>query len=150
MLSHRITKIGIALSASIFMFGMFWHLSTNNRQKEQDYTGGILRSLYRGRVVEKKSDSSLIVVILPSIIAGVEVSITERETEYSLIVGDHVEAVFDSRFALTTLRHVNVGDIVSIAFLNSAFLSFDFSISPIIVNCAELLIFDADGKTLLE
>lgn len=106
---------------------------------------------YRAKVIEKNSDYELIVEILPHIRGDSEYSVITREKETSLIDGDIVKAIFDKRNLHNDfkerLNRVSIGDVVSISFPDIAGLSFDFSASPIVVNCDTIQLYYEDGKT---
>jgi len=91
----------------------------------------------RAIVIEKISDKSLLVEVLPMINQNEEQAVKIRPDEFTLIVGDLVNVVYagDNEFTLETLAHLEVGDIVHkkrLIFRTQE--AIDFSNTPIIVD----------------
>jgi len=114
---------------------------------------------YKAQIIEKISDYELIVEIIPWGSPGGQSQHhpntkppTERETEHSLITGDIVKAVFNERKIHENdkkrLDEAIVGDIAYIGLWLYENKSLDFSVSPIVINCDTIQLYDEYGEKL--
>jgi len=97
--------------------------------------GGAHLWIDRAEIIEIVSEYSLIVEIVPRIIQGEEHGIEERPNEFTLIVGDVVEAIFanDDEYSISTIAGLNVGDIIQIGRFNVP-AAIDYQNSPIVLS----------------
>jgi len=143
-----------ALVILCLIFGLILHVHTINERSNRINNrwtdpGDAYSLIYHATVIEIKTDNSLIVEILPNFLA--EAGISQRERADSLIAGDVVEAVYNSEneYMIKFLKRIEAGNVVDIKFYNRVDLAFDFSTTPIVVNCDGIVIYDETGKNII-
>ena len=144
------------ITCVLLIFGLIIYVNIIGESDEQIISqrvdpGGAYQWIYHGRVIEITAENSLVVEILPNILTGEGADAVQRKGADSLIVGDIVEAVYKSEneYMIKFLKSIELGDIVDITFYNRVYLAFDFSTSPIIVNCDGIAIYDEEGKNII-
>ena len=97
--------------------------------------GGAHLWIDSAEVIEIVSEHSIIVEIIPRIIQDEEHGIEERPNEFTLIVGDVVEAIFanDDEHSISTIAGLDIGDIIQIGRFNVP-TAIGYQNSPIVLN----------------